>query len=284
MRRSLLAIAILFACQVHANTGWAQTSTVEDIQIAPAGSAAAFYVPATGEVILSVGAGLSAVDVSGSADSVADDFIVENFDGSTPLGAGVLVSPDSISFLTFFGSLPSGVFNIGPILPADPTITDSGSFQDAFGGFLVVAGGSLGQPFEFPFQVIAAPNVVPVLGDFNGDSVVDVSDLDQYIGNLGQPAVGELAQLDLDSDGQITADDHEIHYSQLIETSNGQTGTFAGDANLDGTVSVMGDGMPLVMNLFSETANWATGDNNADGQTDVLNDAFSFVCNLGQSN
>ena len=126
--------------------------------------------------------------------------------------------------------------------------------------------------------------MVPVLGDFNGDSVVDVSDLDQYIGNLGQPAVGELAQLDLDSDGQITADDHEIHYSQLIETSNGQTGTFAGDANLDGTVSVMGDGIPLMMNLFSETTNWATGDNNADGQTDVLNDAFSFVGNLGQSN
>ena len=91
MRRNLLAIAILFACLVHANTGWAQTDTVDDIQIAPAGSAAAFYVPATGEVILSVGAGLSAVDVSGSADSVADDFIVENFDGSTPLGAGVLV-------------------------------------------------------------------------------------------------------------------------------------------------------------------------------------------------
>ena len=284
MRRSLLAIAILFACQVHANTGWAQTSTVEDIQIAPAGSAAAFYVPATGEVILSVGAGLSVVGVSGLADSVEDDFIVENFVGSTPLGAGALVEPNSISFLSFFGSLPTGVFNIGSILPADPTITDDESFQDAFGGFLVVTGGSLGQTFEFPFQVIAAPNVVPVLGDFNGDSVIDVSDLDQYIGNLGQPAVGELAQLDLDSDGQITADDHEIHYSQLIETSNGQNGTFVGDANLDGTVNIMGDALPLMLNLFSQTTSWATGDYNADGQIDVLDDAFNFILNLGQSN
>ena len=103
MRRNLLAIAILFACLVHANTGWAQTDTVDDIQIAPAGSAAAFYVPATGEVILSVGAGLSAVDLSGSADSAADDFIVGNFDNSTPLGLGALVSPNSISFLRFFG-------------------------------------------------------------------------------------------------------------------------------------------------------------------------------------
>ena len=176
------------------------------------------------------------------------------------------------------------MFNIGSILPADPTITDRESFEDAFGGFLVVAGGALGQPFEFPFEVIAAPNVVPVLGDFNGDSVVDVSDLDQYIGNLGQPAVGELAQLDLDSDGQITADDHEIHYSQLIETSNGQTGTFIGDANLDGTVSVMGDGMALMQHIGSETASWGMGDFNADGEIDVLCDAFAFIRNLGQSN
>ena len=287
MQRTLLTFAAVLTCLVQTNIGWAQSGTfsgtVDDIPVAPGGETAAYYVPATGDVILSVGPGQSGLDVMGRRDFVDDDFIVENFDDSTALGAPLNPGPDSIPFLSLVGSLPSGVFNIGPILPADSTITDGGTFDDVFGGSLKVGGGSFFLPLEFPFQVVAGSDMLPVVGDFNNDFVVDISDLDQYIGNLNQPATGELASLDLNSDGQVTTDDFEIHYSQLVETSNGQTGTFTGDANLDGTVG-MSDAMALITNLFSETTSWATGNFNADGRIDVVVDAFALVRNFGNSN
>jgi len=302
MRKTLITFAAVVTSLVQATVGWAQagtfSGTVDEIQTAPAGEVVAYYVPSTGDVILSVGPGLLVVGVSGSADSVADDFIVENFDNSTPLGGGTMVGPNDISFLTFFGSLPTGVFNIGPILPADSAITNGVMFDDAFGGLLRGTGGLPGQLFELPFQVVADPNALLVRGDFNGDSVVDLSDLDQYIGridirivdfgipgigNLNQLLAAELAPLDLDADGEITLDDFEIHFSQLVETSNGQTGTLAGDANLDGTVNVL-DACVLIENLGSVSTSWAAGDFNADGRIDVLSDAFTWLRNLGQSN
>ena len=287
MRKILLTFSVVLTCLVPINFGWAQSGTfngtTDDIQTAAAGQAAAYYVPATGDVILSVGQGLSGLDVTGDDTSDADDFIVGNFDDSTVLGAPVAAGPNNISFLNFFGSLPSGVFNIGPVLPADSTITDGVTFDDAFGDSLRVRGGSLLAPFDLPFQVVAGSDMLPVVGDFNNDFVVDLSDLDQYIGNLNQPATGELAQLDLDADGQITTDDFEIHFSQLVETSNGQTGTFTGDANLDGTVG-MTDAMALLMNLGSTTTSWGTGNFNADQKIDILRDAFALVRNWGGSN
>ena len=88
----------------------------------------------------------------------------------------------------------------------------------------------------------------------------------------------------MDGDGTIDAADFEQHYSDLVATSNGGTGTFAGDANLDGTVSVLGDAFVLVANLNSSATSWAQGDFNADGMVDVLNDAFLLVANLGNTN
>ena len=288
MPKTLLTLSVVLTCLVPINLGWAQSGTfngtADDIQTAAAGRADAYYVPATGDVILSIGQGLSGLDVIGDNASDADDFIVGNFDDSTVLGSPAAAGPNNISFLNFFGSLPSGVFNIGPVLPADSTITDGVTFDDAFGDSLRVRGGSLLAPFDLPFQVVAGSDMLPAVGDFNNDFVVDVSDLDQYIGNLNQPAIGELAQLDLDSDGQVTADDFEIHYSQLVETSNGQIGTFTGDANLDGTVG-MTDAMALIINLGTRTStSWGMGNFNADARVDILRDAFALIRNWGESN
>lgn len=124
----------------------------------------------------------------------------------------------------------------------------------------------------------------PALGDFDGDGDVDLADLDRYIGNLNMAAVGNLAILDLNSDGVVDSVDFEQHYEQLVETSNGVRGTFAGDINLDGTVDVLGDAFILVGSLGSSVTSWGDGDLNGDEVVDVLGDAFLLVGNLGNSN
>lgn len=125
-------------------------------------------------------------------------------------------------------------------------------------------------------------NPTNLLGDFDGDGDVDLADLDQYNGNLGASPTGTLTDLDLD--GDIDADDFMQHYSQLVETSNGGKGTFAGDLNLDGTVNVLGDTFALVGNLGNSVSSWGQGDFNTDGTVNVLGDAFALVGNLGNTN
>ena len=96
-----------------------------------------------------------------------------------------------------------------------------------------------------------------LLGDFDLDGDVDLTDLDQYNGNIGSAAIGALELLDLNDDGTVGADDFAQHYTTLVETSNGEKGTFAGDLNLDGTVDVLGDAFALIGNLNSSV--WQLG-------------------------
>jgi len=134
------------------------------------------------------------------------------------------------------------------------------------------------------FDWLFAQSLPTVLGDFNADGVVDLADLDQYNGNIGAAATGALAALDLNNDGVVGADDFTQHYETLVETSNGLSGTLAGDLNLDGTVDVLGDAFALVSNLGGAATSWAQGDINGDGAVDVLGDAFALIGNLGRSN
>ena len=127
-------------------------------------------------------------------------------------------------------------------------------------------------------------SVASVLGDFDGDSDVDLADLDQYIGNIGAPAEGVLAELDLDGSGTIEAADFQQHFSALVETSNGLTGTFAGDTNLDGEVDVLEDAFTVIGNLGIVASSWSQGDTNADGAVTVLGDAFILISNMGSNN
>ena len=122
------------------------------------------------------------------------------------------------------------------------------------------------------------------LGDFDFDGDVDLDDLDQYNGNIGASPTGALEALDLDADGNIDQDDMIQHYTQLVQTSDGGQGTVAGDANLDGTVNVLGDGFLLVANLGNSSTSWAQGDFNGDQTVDVLRDGFALVANLGATN
>ena len=84
------------------------------------------------------------------------------------------------------------------------------------------------------------------VGDFDNDGDVDIDDVDFYVGNIGSPATGLLAQLDMNTDGQITSADLDAHLTNLVQTSNGQTGALLGDLNLDGSVNVLGDAFILI--------------------------------------
>ncbi len=123
----------------------------------------------------------------------------------------------------------------------------------------------------------------PVLGDFNGDGVVDCADLDGYVGNIGAAATGALAALDFDGDGFLNQTDADSVITTLV-VAGGVAGTFPGDLNCDGTVNVLGDAFPLVANLNSSVTTYAAGDLNFDGMVNVLGDAFTLVANLGNTN
>ncbi|MDA8563353.1 glycosyl hydrolase [Mariniblastus sp.] len=123
-----------------------------------------------------------------------------------------------------------------------------------------------------------------LIADFDGDGDVDVDDINSYRLLVGTSAVGELAQLDLDGDGQITDADVQIHVGTYVQTSNGQTGTFLGDFNLDGNVDVLQDAFTLIANLGNAVSSYANGDANMDGTVTVLRDAFVLIANLGSSN
>lgn len=122
--------------------------------------------------------------------------------------------------------------------------------------------------------------------DFNEDGVVNVEDIDFYSGKIGLAAgdPGFDVRLDLDNNGTIELDDHDIHVTTCVQTSTGVTGTLLGDINLDGAVTVLEDGFVLVSRLNAGGPySYGTGDLNADQQVTVLSDAFILISNLGQS-
>ena len=123
-----------------------------------------------------------------------------------------------------------------------------------------------------------------IVGDFDIDGDVDIDDIDFYAGKIGSTASGELTLLDLDGDGQITQNDRRIHIETYAFTSNGQTGTFIGDLNLDGNVDVINDAFTLISNLGSSVDSYSDGDTDLDGTVSVIEDAFSLISNLGNSN
>ena len=129
-------------------------------------------------------------------------------------------------------------------------------------------------------------NVVGQRGDFNTSGIVDDSDVNFFSQQLDQAvdAESELRELDLDANGIITLDDHDLHITTLVLTSSGVQGTLIGDLDLDGTVDVLTDAFALIGSLGrSAPVGYSDGDLNADGSVDVLGDAFRLISNLGRS-
>ena len=118
-------------------------------------------------------------------------------------------------------------------------------------------------------------------GDFDADGDVDVDDIDFYAGNINSPATGDLAQLDLNGDGQINRQDLVFHIENFVQTSNGQTGALLGDLNLDGSVDILSDAFTMIGNLNQAAISYADGDMDMNGTVNVLGDAFVLIGNFG---
>ena len=188
-----------------------------------------------------------------------------------PLDEDVSITFDSRQDLVFPGEdgFPGALLSTNP----------AGSFE--------MADNAQSTSRDMNFFFTAGEPAADVLGDFDGNNMVDCADLDGYIGNIGSSVAGVtggLANLDFDLDDTITEEDAEMVIQTLVATSNGFTGTFLGDLNCDGTVDVLGDAFALVGNLGSMVMSYANGDINFDGNVSVLGDAFTLIGNLGMSN
>jgi hypothetical protein len=123
-------------------TAFAQRNinSVDEIPLAAEESASAYYDSATGDVYLSLGGNLLFVSVSGGPFGIGlggdfDETVVRQ---DSALGMTVQNNEMGISWIDIDG-LASGIFNIGPLLPANRNIGDSGDFDmfypDALIGF-----------------------------------------------------------------------------------------------------------------------------------------------------
>jgi len=111
---------------------------------------------------------------------------------------------------------------------------------------------------------------------WNLDSLSNPLDAGFYTASLdGDLITGSVGGLAVDGNGDGSA-------GGSLATEVYQA--IPGDANLDGTVTVLGDAFVLVSNLGSNVDTlWAQGDFNGDGVINVLGDAFILISNLGQS-
>ena len=220
-------------------------------------------------------------DIGGFRPNSANDWRLEILSGGDLTPGTVATGAAPINT----GSLQGNV-TIDLTQLSDYTLDANGTVT--FRLSLTGGGGNAGSPQNghhlFLDNVGVTEQLVPLPGDFDGDGDVDVADLDKFNGHVGDSATGELEDLDFNADGIVGADDFSEHYTTMVQTSNGITGTFAGDINLDGTVNVLSDAFTLVSNLGNSATSWSQGDLNGDGTVSVLGDAFLLIGNLGRSN
>ena len=238
-------------------------------------------------------ASVSAVDLRVAGSAGSDGTLSWTADAG---GVTSIVSGDN----TEFGA---GTSNLVLDLSADPASATSGTeyllidngaaVSGTFTGLAEGATVSIGGENEGTISyvggtdgfdiVVTAVGGAGLIGDFNGDMVVDCDDLDSYIGIINTSAAGQ-EELNLVGGDMITLEDANFHIANLVVTTNGIEGTFPGDADCSGTVDVLGDAFILVGSLGLSGRNFGQGDFDFNGTVDVLGDAFILVGNLGMSN
>ncbi len=125
--------------------------------------------------------------------------------------------------------------------------------------------GSLG------FYTVDATYAQTVIGDFDGDGLLGVTDLDLLTGDIVdfQQGGGNPSTFDITADGVVDLDDRDA-WLTLAGAANLDTGNpyLLADANLDGSVDVL-DLQNWFDNMFTNSAKWSFGDFNADGGIDL---------------
>jgi hypothetical protein len=119
--------------------------------------------------------------------------------------------------------------------------------------------------------LISFGSVGPI-GDFNGDGVLDASDIDLLSAEVR--AGTNTASFDLNNDGVVNNDDRIVMVESLL-------GTFFGDSNLDGEFN-SGDFVTVFTageyeDGISSNSTWATGDWNGDGEFDSSDFVTAFT-------
>ena len=258
------------------------------------GNGGVHAINVTDNAVFTTGTGLTDIRQTGTLSvSTGGDFnMLGNF-ATTGTVDYELESSSSFEGIEVAGTATlEGVLSVGTSASFPPVLGQTFVLLEADGGI----NGQFenvtfsGVPDGLQYEIVYSDNTVELavvasglVGDFDGDEDVDADDIDFFRGNLEEPASGNLAQLDLNGSAIIDEEDLRIYVETLVQTSNGQTGTFFGDANLDGTVNVLGDAFILVGNLGG-SGGWADGDFNQDGDINVLGDAFLLINNLGRSN
>ena len=134
-----------------------------------------------------------------------------------------------------------------PPSPPSVSLVDDTLVEGGFG--IGIGGGSQSMASVRYFQIMWA------LGEFNGDDVLDVADIDELVAEIAAGTNGFL--FDLNIDDVVNGEDRRIWVEELKNT-------FFGDTNLDGQVDAV-DLNALALNWQSTTAeSWSQGDFNGD--------------------
>ena len=149
--------------------------------------------------------------------------------------------------------------------PESPQFTLRDSTYDS-GSFFVAASGHQGWRTNAMFDEIFFTGPAQFQqGDFDGNGVLDATDIDLLSAEVRESDSGNAAVFDLNEDGRLTSADHSFWVKDLKST-------WYGDANLDGHFD-SGDLVEVFKtghyeDTIAANSTWATGDWNGDSEFD----------------
>jgi hypothetical protein len=172
--------------------------------------------------------------------------------------SGEIIHEEVGGYVGYFGGvLFTGPEGYGGTLGAgDYTITaEASANDDSFASPMAI--------FDF------ALTLTEMIGDFNGDALVDAGDIDQLTAAIR--AGSSDPDFDLDGSGVVDAGDLDAMVGSILLT-------FAGDANLDRSVNLID--LSALASGFGGPGGWANGNFNTDSLVDLI-DLSLLASNFG---